>query len=368
MGLQRQARRTADRGSGVPTGSGGSGGSSGSSGSDGSNDSTASDSTASGAGGAHGKGGAGDRPGRPFGTADVGSSPGPGGATAAAGPDLAPSYLVLGPLEVRRGGVTCTPSPLKRRALLAILLLHANRLASADMLIDELWDGHPPRSALATLQMYVSGLRRTLDPGHGRAGGDPRRHPVLRTTGSGYLLEVGPGELDLDLSRARAALGRHKLAGGDCAAASEAFAAALAMWRGRPLADLGPARLPEYYTARLDEERLALVHDRIGADICAGRSQEVVAELAELCARHPLREAFHEQLMLALAGTGRRAEALDAYARARRVVVAGTGVEPGPDLQAVQRALLGGLRPSATLHGRCHGSLLLQPAGALAGN
>lgn len=357
MGLQRQARRTADSGCEASKGSGGSSGSGVPSGSDGSN-------------GSNGRG-ASRAGGSPFGTADVGSAAGstaePGETAAAVGPDLPPSYLVLGPLEVRRGGVTCTPTPLKRRALLAILLLHANRLASADMLIDELWDGHPPRSALATLQMYVSGLRRTLDPGHGRAGGDPRRHPVLRTAGSGYVLEVGSGELDLDLSRARAALGRHRLAAGDCAAASEAFAAALAMWRGRPLADLGPARLPEYYTVRLEEERLALVHDRIGADICAGRSQEVVAELAELCARHPLREAFHEQLMLALAGTGRRAEALDAYARARRVVVEGTGVEPGPDLQAVQRALLGGLRPSATLHGRCRGSLLLQPAGALTG-
>lgn len=340
MGLQRQARRTADSGSdgsGLPTGSGASTGSSGSSGSP--------------AGG------------RPFAAADAGGGEGPE-ATTAVGPDLLPpSYLVLGPLEVRRGGVRCTPSPLKRRALLAILLLHANNLASADMLIDELWDGHPPRSAQATLQMYVSGLRRTLDPGHGRGGGDPRHHPVLRTAGSGYVLEVGPGELDLDLSRALAALGRRQLADGDCTAASEAFSAALAMWRGRPLADLGPARLPEYYTARLEEERLALLHDRIGADICAGRSQGVISELAELCGRHPLREAFHEQLMLALAGTGRRAEALDAYARARRVVVEGTGVEPGPDLQAVQRALLGDLRPSATVHGRCRGSLLLQPAG-----
>lgn len=286
---------------------------------------------------------------------------GPEGDDAGAG--ARPTYLVLGPLEVRRSGVTCTPTPLKRRALLAVLLLHANRLASADMLIDELWDGHPPRSAAATLQMYVSGLRRTLNPAYGRAGGDPRRHPVLRTAGSGYVLEVGPGELDLDLSRARSALGRRLLAAGDCGGASEAFSAALAMWRGRPLADLGPARLPAYYAVRLDEERLALVHDRIGADICAGRSQEVVAELAELCARHPLREAFHEQLMLALAGTGRRAEALDAFARARRVVVDGTGVEPGPGLQAVQRALLGGLQPSAPVHGRCRGPRFLQPAG-----
>ncbi|MCJ0871246.1 AfsR/SARP family transcriptional regulator [Streptomyces sp. AP-93] len=285
---------------------------------------------------------------------------GPSEGTGASG---GPCYLLLGPLEVRRSGVPCTPTPLKRRALLAVLLLHANRLASADMLIDELWDGHPPRSAAATLQMYVSGLRRTLDPAHGRAGGDPRRHPVLRTTGSGYVLSVEPGELDLDLCRTLAALGRRLLASGDCSAASKSFSAALAMWRGRPLADLGPARLPAYYAVRLEEERLALLHDRIGADICAGRAQEVVAELAELCARHPLREGFHEQLMLALAGTGRRAEALDAFARARRVVVEGTGIEPGPGLQAVQRALLGGLHPSAPVHGRCRSPRLLQPAG-----
>lgn len=274
-----------------------------------------------------------------------------------------PRYLVLGPLEVRRAGAVCTPSPLKHRALLAVLLLHANRLASADMLIDELWDGHPPRSAAATLQMYVSGLRRTLDPEHGRTGGDPRRHPVLRTAGSGYVLSVAPGELDLDLCRALAARGRRLLADGDCGAASESFSGALSMWRGRPLADLGPARLPAYYAVRLEEERLALLHDRIGADICAGRAQEVVADLAELCARHPLREAFHEQLMLALACTGRRAEALDAFARARSVVVAGTGIEPGPGLQAVQRALLHGLHPSAPVHGRCRRPRLLQSAG-----
>ncbi|MEU3913074.1 MULTISPECIES: AfsR/SARP family transcriptional regulator [Streptomyces] len=288
-----------------------------------------------------------------------GSGGGPGGCTG----EGEPSYLVLGPLEVRRAGAVCTPSQLKRRALLAILLLHANRMASADMLIEELWDGHPPRSAQATLQMYVSGLRRTLDPGHGRAGGDPRHHPVLRTAGCGYVLHVEPGDLDLDRSRARAALGRDLRTAGDCAAASGAFSAALAMWRGRPLADLGPARLPAYYAVRLEEERLALVQDRIGADICAGRSGEVIAELAELCARHPLREGFHEQLMLALAASGRRAEALDAYARVRRVVVADVGIEPGPGLQAVQRALLGGLRPTGPEHGRCRRPSLLQPAG-----
>ncbi|MFD8143299.1 BTAD domain-containing putative transcriptional regulator [Streptomyces sp. NPDC059708] len=292
-----------------------------------------------------------------------GGRPGDGPGTTSGGEPDEPSYLLLGPLEVRRAGAVCTPGRLKQRALLAVLLLHANRLACAEMLIEELWDGRPPRSAQATLQMYVSGLRRTLDPGHGRAGGDPRRHPVLRTSGSGYVLRVEPGELDLDRSRARAAVGRDLRGAGDCAAAGEAFRAALAMWRGRPLADLGPARLPAYHAVRLEEERMALLQDRIGADICAGRSAEVIAELAELCARHPLREGLHEQLMLALASAGRRAEALDAYARVRRVVVADVGIEPGPGLQAVQRALLGGLPPTGPEHGRCRRPLLLEPAG-----
>ncbi|MEU4727280.1 AfsR/SARP family transcriptional regulator [Streptomyces sp. NPDC023588] len=276
-----------------------------------------------------------------------------GGAVRGGEPADGPTYLILGPVEIRRGGLPRTPTALKRRALLALLLLHANRPSSVDMLVEELWDGHPPRSAVATLQMYVSGLRRILDPGHSRDGGDARRHPVLRTAGSGYLLHVGPGELDLDCFRLEAAFGRRLLSAGDCAAAGEVFRSALALWRGRPLGDLDQACLPAYYGVRLEEERLALVHDRIGADICGGRAREVTGELEELCARHPLREEFHAQLMTALADTGRRAEALDAYTRARRTVVENTGIEPGPALQAAQRALFAGTRPVQAGHERC---------------
>lgn len=264
-----------------------------------------------------------------------------------------PRYLILGPVEVHLAGRPCTPTALKRRALLALLLLHANKTFSVDTLIDELWDGRPPRSAVAALQMYVSGLRRTLDPGHSQGGRDARQHPLLRTAGSGYVLRVGPGELDLDGFRKAAVLGRGLLASGDCRGAGEAFRDALAMWRGSPLGDLGQAGLPAHYGVRLEEERLALIHDRIGADTCQGRAREVVGELEELCARHPLREAFHEQLMLALADTGRRAEALDAYTRARRAVVENMGIEPGPALQTAQHTLLGGGRPANAGHERC---------------
>ncbi|MFJ6939360.1 BTAD domain-containing putative transcriptional regulator [Streptomyces sp. NPDC101132] len=232
------------------------------------------------------------------------TAPGPPEAEAAGG--CAPTYLVLGPLELRRGGLPCTPTPLKHRALLALLLLHANRPASVDTLVAELWGGRPPRSAVATLQMYVSALRRVLAPGHRLGGGDARRHPVLRTSGSGYLMAVAPGELDLDLFRARAARGRELLAGGDCAAAGAAFRSALALWRGLPLGDLGQACLPPHYALRLSGERLGVLYERIGADLCAGRAREVVAELRELCARHPLYEGFPELLVQAQAGSGQR--------------------------------------------------------------
>ena len=273
-------------------------------------------------------------------------------------------YLILGPLEVRRAGVPWTPNALKQRSLLTLLLLHANRSVPVGMLVDELWDSRPPRTATATLQMYVSRLRRGLDPGHGRAGRDARGHPLLRTMGSGYLLSVGPGELDLDRFRAMAALGRDLMAAGECVLAAESCRQALALWRGTPLADLGEACLPAHYAVRLEEERLALVHSRIGADICRGRALDVVGELEELCARHPLREAFYEQLMIALAESGRRAEALDAYARARRTVVESTGIEPGPGLRSAQQALLTGARPDNAGHERCRPAGMLRSAAA----
>lgn len=262
-------------------------------------------------------------------------------------------YRLLGPVELLRDGEPCTPAALKIRALLAVLLLHANESMSADRLIDELWQADPPRSAAATLQLYVSDLRRVLDRGHAEAGRPPGRHPVLPSRSAGYELSVQPGELDLHRFRALAAAGRDRVAAGRCAEAGEAFTEALALWRGPALGDLGRANLAASYTARLDEERLALLCDRIGTEICRGRGPAVIPELQELCAGHPLREQFHEQLMLALCAAGRRAEALDAYARARRTLIDDVGIEPGPALRAVQQAILNGHAPGDAAHQGC---------------
>ncbi len=203
-----------------------------------------------------------------------------GGATAAADPLCGPKYLVLGPLELRRHGVPCTPTPRKLRALFALLLLHANQPVAAEFLIDELWGGRPPRSAPSALQMYVSGLRLVLDPGHRLAGGDARRHPVLRTSAAGYLLAVGPGELDLHVFRHRAARGRELLARGRRVAAGQTLRSALALWRGRPLGDLGRSGLPPYYAQRLTEERLAVQRD-LRATLSGASSSASAAAWAE---------------------------------------------------------------------------------------
>lgn len=256
-------------------------------------------------------------------------------------------YRLLGPVEALREGEPCTPSAPKQRALLALLLLNANELVSTSRIVDELWGYLPPRSAVPALQMYVCALRRALAPG---VGDDPRRHPVLRTLPSGYELLVRADQLDLADFRALASRGRAALAGRRCVLAGALFRRALALWRGPALVDLSRDGALDRYAARLDGERLTLLEARIGVDLCQGRGAEVVGELTELCDRFPLREEPHQQLMLALAVAGRRAEALDVYTRARAVMVAEAGIEPGPGLRAAQQALLAGRRPPNGAH------------------
>ncbi|MFJ8582541.1 BTAD domain-containing putative transcriptional regulator [Micromonospora sp. NPDC093277] len=250
-------------------------------------------------------------------------------------------FHILGPLEVYRDGEPCTPTAPLQRKLLALLLLHGNELIPVTRIIDALWGHRPPRSALAALQMYVSAVRRVLSPG-ARVRGGTRQHPVLRTQPSGYVIRVEPGQLDLHRFRSLSADGRRRVAEGRCAEAGESFRQALAMWRGPALADLSRSDLMERYAVPLEAERLALLQERIGADLCQGRSLELVGELGELSARYPLRESFHQQLMLALYLSGGRAEALQVYQRAHRIMVDEAGVEPGPGLRALQQMILDG--------------------------
>jgi DNA-binding SARP family transcriptional activator len=258
-------------------------------------------------------------------------------------------FGVLGPVMALRGDVQCTPSAPKQRALLALLLLHPNELITTSRVVDELWGCRPPRSAVAALQMYVSAVRRRLSPA---SRADARQHPVLRTLPSGYAIRLEAGQLDLAEFRAPTGCGRAALATRQCALPGEQFSRALSLWRGSALADLSRNSMLDRYAAALEEERLALLVERIGVDLCQGRGAEVVGELEDLCDRFPMRERMHEQLMLALSQAGRRSEALDVYTRARNVMIDEAGIEPGPGLRAVQHALVRGHRPTNNGHTR----------------
>jgi SARP family transcriptional regulator, regulator of embCAB operon len=223
-----------------------------------------------------------------------------------------------------------------QRALLVLLLLHANSYLSTARIIETLWAGRPPRTAPAVLQMYVTAVRRVLHP-HGRGG----PVPVLRTAPSSYGLWLPPGRLDLEQFRGLAGKGRELRAGGRCAEAAGAFRQAMELWRGPALGGLDDAGAFDPYTARLEEERLGVLQERIGVEICQGGSIAVIGELVELHRRHPFSESVCQQLMLALDLAGRRAEALRVYAGIRRALIDEVGLEPGPGLQATQRAILG---------------------------
>jgi DNA-binding SARP family transcriptional activator len=244
-------------------------------------------------------------------------------------------YRILGPLEVRAAGREVQLRGARQRELLAVLLLHANEIVSSDRLIDDLWEGDPPPTAAKMIQNGVSQLRKLLKP-EGSAGGEQ----LLVTRSPGYLLRVGPGELDSDRFEALAAEGRHELAAGAFAAAVERLQDALGLWRGPVLADLADATFARAEAARFDELRSAATEDRIEAELALGRHGDVVAELEALVAQHPLRERLRRQLMLALYRSGRQADALRVYQETRDVLVEELGLEPSPALQRLEKAVL----------------------------
>ena len=231
-------------------------------------------------------------------------------------------FRILGPLEVRDGERVLPLGGVKRRAVLAVLLLDANRVVSVEGLVDRVWGDSPPPSALASLQNHLGRLRREF-------GDRLVRQPP------GYLLRVADGERDLDRFQRLVDDAR----GAEPAVAAQRLAEALALWRGPPLADLAgePAAGA---AAPLEDLRLAAVEERIEADLALGGHAAVVPELEELVAREPYRERLRGQLIVALYRSGRQADALEAYARARRAFVDELGTEPSRPLQELQRAVL----------------------------
>src|SRR5215211_1261194 len=239
-------------------------------------------------------------------------------------------YRILGPLEVVDG---TAPLPLtggRQRALLALLLIHRNEVVSSERLIDALWGEAPPPSAAKALQNAVLQVRRALGPEAG----------VLHTERRGYVLRVAPGELDAECFEQLARGGRDALDAGDAATAAERLGQALALWRGPALGDLAYESFAQPEIARLDEERLTALEDRIDADLALGRHSALVAELEAAVARHPLRERLRAQLMTALYGSGRQADALEAFHDARRTLLDELGIEPGPALREHHDAIL----------------------------
>ena len=235
---------------------------------------------------------------------------------------------ILGPLEVRVDGRLISLGGPKQRALLAMLVLHANEVVSRDRLIDALWGERPPPSVQQSLDTYVSRLRRAL-------GGDR-----LQRRPGGYLLRIEPGELDVDRFESLVRSARDTAAAGEAEEAERMFRDALALWRGPALADVlyEPFATPE--AERLEEQRLAALEEQIDARLATGESAELVPELERLAREHPLRERLLGQLMLALYRSGRQADALAALRAARQRLADELGLEPGPQLHELQRRIL----------------------------
>jgi YVTN family beta-propeller protein len=237
-------------------------------------------------------------------------------------------FRLLGPLEVFEDGRPLALGRGKHRALLAILLLHANEAVPTSRLIDELWAEAPPPTAAKIIRNYVSLLRKTLG------------EELLETSAAGYRLALGGATLDRDRFERLIALGRSTLVEGDATRAAALLREALALWRGPPLADFTYETFAQQEIARLEELRLGALEERIEADLRCGRDAELVPELESLVAEHPLRERLREQLMLALYRSGRQAEALAAYQDARRALVSELGLAPGHGLQELERRIL----------------------------
>jgi DNA-binding SARP family transcriptional activator/ABC-type glycerol-3-phosphate transport system substrate-binding protein len=233
---------------------------------------------------------------------------------------------VLGPVEVAGGDGPVSLGGPKQRSVLAHLIVRANHVVPTDTLIDQVWGEEPPAAARTSLQAYVSNLRKAL-------GADR-----LEGRAPGYVLHLEPAELDA--SRFEALLQDARSADGDVGRVALILGEALALWRGPAYADLSAEASLSGEIARLEELRLQALEERLAADLAAGRHGDVVGELESLTREHPLRERLWGGLMLARYRSGRQADALAAYQRARGILGDELGVDPSPELQRLHERIL----------------------------
>lgn len=242
---------------------------------------------------------------------------------------VAIEFRLLGPLEAVVDGVPVPLGGPKQQLVLATLLLDAGRIVPVDRLVDVVWGADASESAIGTLQVYVSNLRRAL--------GDAQ---VIETQRPGYLVSVGPDQLDLlafddAMERARAARRT-----GDLRGAGVSYREAMGRWRGRPLAGLPDLPFVAREAARLEAVRLAALAEQIDAGLAAGDHASLVGDLERLVAEHPFDEHLSGLLMVALYRSSRQADALAVFQRARLSLVEELGVEPGPQLRELEQRIL----------------------------
>lgn len=236
---------------------------------------------------------------------------------------------LLGPVQVVRAGREIAVGGPRQRAVLALLVLRAGQVVFAGQLVEEVWRGRPPPGAAKTLRSYVSRLRAVLEPEAG-----------LTARGGGYVLGADSLMVDAGRFEELVAAGQTGLSRSDPGAAGSRFREALGLWRGQALADVREAEPLAREAARLEELRLVAVEGRIEADIGTGLHAEAAGELEGLVGEYPLRERLWFLLVLALYRAQRQADALAAYRRARDLLSAELGLEPGEELRRLEEAVL----------------------------
>jgi DNA-binding SARP family transcriptional activator len=246
------------------------------------------------------------------------------------------SFSLLGAVELNQGDKKWTPRGPKVRQLLSLLLMRPSQTVTLDTLVEELWDGSPPRTAVQTIRTHVYNLRTGLE----REAGLPGAAGLLVTEPTGYLLRVPPGQGDVDRFRRMVGEGRLHLEKGDAEAAAGVLRRALDLWRGSPLTNVPLGPVLAQHVAHLEEVRIRGLELWVEAGMSLGRHRELIADLRELVAVHTLNEWFHARLIEALHRSGRRGDALNAVQSLRRMLHDELGMEPSAEVRRLQLAVL----------------------------
>jgi DNA-binding SARP family transcriptional activator len=244
-------------------------------------------------------------------------------------------FMILGPMTIVSQDRDIGPLAPKLRQVLALLALNASQVVHIDLIIEELWGGNPPRSAVTTAQTYIHQLRKITPQDKAGAPGS-----MIVTKAPGYMLCADPKQVDSFVFQRRVWQARKSFDSGGATEAARLFRQALDMWRGPALADVAPGRVLEAQVVTLEEQRLRALELRIQADLRLGQYRELIGELKSLVTSHPLNEWFHGQLIAALSQAGRRNDALQAYQQLRTTLNGELGLEPSPELQRLQREVL----------------------------